>query len=88
MPTRLMAMAAAAIFLLFPLRPAFAAMTSSEQNNAVSSIELPTAINEEAFFDDLPFQQQRQILREEVQQNSLTKPIPHIQPRQYNLLIR
>ncbi len=84
MPSCLMAVAIAVIFLFFPLH---SALTATDLPNEDPIIELPTAFDAEAFFDDLPFQQQRQILREEIQQGP-QELTPRIPPRQYNLLIR
>ncbi len=87
MSFRLMAMALACFFLIFPLQPALAEMTSPNEEPLAKDVDLPTALDSEDFFDDLPFQQQRQILREEIQQEAQGLS-PRFPSRQYNLLIR
>ncbi len=85
MPAHLVVLAIAAIFFLVPLQTIAAEMSLANQSQQP---DLPNALNEVPFFDDLPFQQQRQILREEVPQDSENSFAPHIPSRQYNLLIR
>ena len=87
MRARLMVLAAAAIIFLSPLSPGLTAMDSNNQNTDINNLELPSALAEDDSFNDLPFEQLRQALREEVEYG----PKKGISPRsfkKYNLLIR
>ncbi len=82
-----MALAAAAILFLSPLSPSLAAMDNHPSNTDINNLELPSALAEDDSFNDLPFEQLRQALREEVEYG----PKKGISPRslkKYNLLIR
>ena len=87
MRARLMALAAAVIIFVLPLSPGLAAMDNANQNTDISELDLPSALTEDDSFSDLPFEQLRQALREEVEYG----PKKGISPRsfkKYNLLIR
>ena len=87
MRARLMALAAAAILFLFPLHPGLTAVEAINQNVDLSNLELPAALADDDSFNDLPFEQLRQALREEVEYG----PKKGLSPRsfqKYNLLIR
>ena len=88
MRARLMVLAAAVILFLFFLQPGLTAMEDqTNHNNALSDLDLPSALTEDDSFNDLPFEQLRQALREEVEYG----PRKGVSPRsfkKYNLLIR
>ncbi len=88
MRARLLALAAVTILFLFSVQPGFTAMDQSNQNtDSKSDLGLPSALTEDDSFNDLPFEQLRQALREEVEYG----PQKGISPRsfkRYNLLIR
>ncbi len=87
MRARLMALAAAAILFLLPPQPCLAAMDQTNQNADLSDLDLPSALAEDDSFNELPFEQLRQALREEVEYG----PRKGLSPRsfkRYNLLIR
>ena len=87
MRARLMALAAAALLLLLPLQAVWAAMDNNNLGENLSELNLPDALSEDDSFDDLPFEQLRQALREEVEHG----PKKGLSPRstkRYNLLIR
>ena len=87
MRARLLALAAAAIIFLVPLSPGFADANNTNQNMDIDNLDLPSALTEDDSFNDLPFEQLRQALREEVEYG----PKQGINPRslkKYNLLIR
>ncbi len=82
-----MALVAAAIFFLVPLSSGFAATNDINQNMDLGDLDLPSALTEDDSFNDLPFEQLKQALREEVEYG----PKKGISPRslkKYNLLIR
>mgnify|MGYP001172207784 CR=1 FL=1 len=87
MPACLIAMATAVMIFLFPLQPSRAEMIESQPNLTQGNLSLPAALADDETFDDLPFEQLRQALREEVERG----PNKGISPRsfkRYNLLIR
>jgi len=87
MGARLIALAAAAIIFLVPLSSGFAAMNNINQSMDIGDLDLPSALTEDDSFNDLPFEQLKQALREEVEYG----PKKGINPRslkKYNLLIR
>ena len=86
MGARLLALAAAAIIFLVPLSPGFTD-SNNNQNMDIGDLDLPSALTEDDSFSDLPFEQLKQALREEVEYG----PRKGINPRslkKYNLLIR
>ncbi len=83
MRARLMVLAAIVSLLFLPLQPGWGL---SYQDSNRNDTELPIALDDD-FFDDLPFEQRRQALREEVERNPNKNPTPSIS-KQYNLLIR
>ena len=82
MRARLIAIATAVLLFILPLHSVVSAMDTTNQNEA----NLPTVL-EDALFDDLPFEQLRQELREEVERDP-TRARPPSSPQQYNWLIR
>ena len=87
MRARLMALAAAAILLLSTQQPCLAAADQTKLNTDLSDLDLPSALTEDDSFNDLPFEQLKQALRDEVEYG----PQKGISPRsfkKYNLLIR
>ena len=83
----LMALATAVIFFLLAPQPGLTAIDQTNQNSDLSDLDLPSALAEDDSFNDLPFEQLRQALREEVEYG----PRKGISPRsfkRYNLLIR
>ena len=87
MCARLMALIAMALFILLPLQPSLAGTNVSNQEAAVDNLELPSALAEDDSFNDLPFEQLRQALREEVEHEPQKTFSPR-SPKRYNLLIR
>ena len=69
MSTRLLALTTAVLLFLVPLQPSFATMEDSQGDDSPSVLDLPRALDEDDIFDDLPFEQLRQALREEVERN-------------------
>ncbi len=83
----LIALIASAVLFFVPMQPGLSALDQAEKNPKTSSLELPSALAEDDSFDDLPFDQLRQALREEVEYG----PKGGVSPRStksYNLLIR
>lgn len=86
MLTSFVALASATIIFLLSLQPSWAESNFPKQTTDSSDIDLPTFIDED-IFDDLPFEQRRQALREEVELGS-KKRKTFSDPKKYNLLIR
>ena len=87
MRARLMALAAAIILTLLPIQASWASIVNTTIFVNLNEVELPAALADDDSFDDLPFEQLRQALREEVEYG----PKKGINPRslkKYNLLIR
>ncbi len=85
----LIALASATILIIYPLQPSWAALDEPEQSYDLSDIELPSALADDDSFDDLPFEQLRQALREEVERDpTRNRNIPSYSSKRYNLLIR
>ena len=88
MHTRLIALAAAALlFIMLPIQASLASTDSINQKGTPVELDLPSVLTEDDSFNDLPFEQLRQALREEVE----TGPSKGLSPRsfkRYNLLIR
>ncbi len=82
-----MALAAAVILLITPLQPSWASLDSQQQSSTTDNLNLPSALADDDSFDDLPFEQLRQALREEVERDPSRNLRPH-SPKRYNLLIR
>ncbi len=82
-----MALAAAALFIFLPMQTVWADMDYSKQSSQPSDLNLPSALAEDDSFDELPFEQLRQALREEVERDPTKTLRPHSSKR-YNLLIR
>ena len=76
-----------ALVLFSPFSTCLASTDAPYNGESQISIDLPEALADDDSFDELPFQQLRQALREEVEPN----PNRSAQPRsykKYNLLIR
>ncbi len=87
MLARFISLVSAILIFLFPSSKVLAAMASANDASSPSSIELPSALADDDSFDDLPFEQLRQALREEVERDPQKNPRPHSYQR-YNWLIR
>ena len=87
MRARLMALAAAVLLFFLPLQSGIAAMDSTMQGANQTEPDLPAALADDDSFRDLPFEQLRQALREEVEYGSQKGLSPRSFKR-YNLLIR
>ncbi len=87
MLTHLTTLALAALLVLMPFQQSLALESSSENNFSSENTELPSALSEDDSFNDLPFEQLRQALREEVEQNPEKRRLAP-SPQKYNLLIR
>ena len=89
MRARLLVLAAVLMLFMSPPQPSWATMDSPNQNAINSDTDLPTALDDDIFsIDDLPFEQRRQALREEVERNSQRSYKPKTNSPKYNLLIR
>ena len=80
-------LATTAFLLLSPLQPLWAISESSNQLKTSNDLDLPSALSEDDSFNELPFEQLRQALREEVERDPHRNPKSHVSTR-YNLLIR
>ncbi len=87
MRARLLALAASAILFLCAFQPCWADSNLVNQDSTLSNLDLPAALAEDDSFDDLPFEQLRQALREEVERDPQRQLKPRTSKR-YNLLIR
>ena len=76
------------VLLIFSIVPTCLATTDpSKTVSDLTDLDLPSALADDDSFDDLPFEQLRQALREEVERD----PKRGLSPRsskQYNFLIR
>ncbi|WP_320676616.1 hypothetical protein [Prochlorococcus sp. MIT 1300] len=86
MVTQLIVLITSTLLLLFSLQPSWSTAIALEQDDNMNQLELPTTLNQD-FLDDLPFEQRRQVLREELREGQRTSPTPQIAKR-YNWLIR
>ena len=66
MPVRFLALAITAYLLLFPLQPAWSVERNARKITIEEQQDLPVALNT-YLFEDLPFEQRRQALREEIE---------------------
>ena len=87
MGARLIILIAAALIFFLPLQPCWAEVSSPKQEIDLNELELPEALADDYSFDDLPFEQLRQALREEVEYGPKKGPSPRSNKR-YSLLIR
>ena len=87
MSTRLVAFAAAVILFLLSPQPGLMAVDQTNHNSDLSDLDLPSALADDDSFNELPFEQLRQALREEVEYGPKKGPSPRSFKR-YNLLIR
>ena len=88
MRAHLLAFTLAIILLLPPLQPGWAKSNDTNQNSTpIDDLNLPSALSEDDSFDDLPFEQLRQALREEVEYGP-KGGISNRSSKRYNLLIR
>lgn len=84
---RLIAIATSFLLMIIsPSLPTLAATSSSTIDSQSSEINLPSALDD-SIFDDLPFEQRRQALRDEVERGPKKSPSTN-SPQKYNLLIR
>ncbi len=88
MRARLMALAAAIILIFLPLQPCWSASNPLNESATLGNQELPSALSEDDSFNDLPFEQLRQALREEVELDPKKGGVSSRSSKQYNLLIR
>ena len=87
MRARPLVLAAAVLFLIFHAQPCLAAVDQEESKINTRSLDLPEALADDDSFNELPFEQLRQALREEVERDP-TKSRPKTSTQRYNLLIR
>ena len=87
MRARLIALVAAALLLVLPLQPTWAEITDTKESANLNNLDLPAALADDDSFADLPFEQMRQALREEVERGP-KKNYSSKSSKQYNLLIR
>ena len=87
MRARLITLAASLLLLLLPLQACWAVDDYDKQGASLDESELPAALADDDSFDELPFQQLRQALREEVEYGS-KKGLSPRSSKHYNLLIR
>ena len=73
--------------MLFPIKTCWALSETFEQVAIKSDFELPSALADDDSFDDLPFEQLRQALREEVEHGPKKGLSPRSSKR-YNFLLR
>ena len=83
----ILTLAAIIVFLMLPISSALASIDAPPQFDIRSDLDLPEALANDDSFDDLPFEQLRQALREEVEHGSKKNPDRH-SFEQYNLLLR
>ncbi len=61
------------LLLVLYIQPTYAAIEEAVTNKGTSESDLPSALDN-SFFDDLPFEQRRQALREEVERKPQKAP--------------
>ena len=88
MRARLMALAAVLLLILLPLKASWASMTNSTSFINLNQVELPAALADDDSFNDLPFEQLRQVLREEVEREPHKNLRSLSSNKKYNWLIR
>ncbi len=88
MRARLMALAATLLLTWLPLQASWAEDASTTISINVNEIELPAALADDDSFNDLPFEQLRQVLREEVERRQKKNPRLYSSNKKYNWLIR
>ncbi len=79
-----MALAATALLILLPLQTSWAGLNSTTNFITLREIELPAALAEDDSFYDLPFEQLRQVLREEVEREPQKELRPYSSNKKYN----
>ncbi len=87
MHAHLIALTVASIIFFLPLQPGLTATNNTSSSKSLNDLDLPAALSDDDSFGDLPFEQLRQALREEVEYG----PKKGISPRstkRYNFLIR
>ena len=87
MCAKLLAIITCITFALSARNPVFAMSKYDFQTFQAEDLDLPSALAEDDSFNELPFEQLRQALREEVERDP-TKEFKFAPPEQYNLLIR
>tara|TARA_Y100001968_G_C19411442_1_gene746528 strand:+ start:1213 stop:1476 length:264 start_codon:yes stop_codon:yes gene_type:complete len=84
---KLLAITSSIILLLATVETVFASLEYNSEPNSLDKLELPAALLEDDSFGELPFEQLRQALREEVERDP-SKEFQPSSPKQYNFLIR
>ena len=87
MSAKLLAIITSIILFLSIGTSVLATSEYDQQKSPLTDLDLPTALLEDDSFNDLPFEQLRQALREEVERDP-TKDFQPSSPKQYNFLIR
>ena len=85
MRARLIALAATTILFVSFIQPGWASIDKESPSTLFNDLDLPSALAEDDSFDDLPFEQLRQALREEVEQGPKKGLSPRSSKR-YNFL--
>ncbi len=81
-----LAIASAVFLLIVPFQPNLAEVASPQPEANSINVDLPSVLDDD-FFEDLPFEQRRQALRDEVELGP-KRPPSTSNPKKYNLLIR
>tara|TARA_Y100001968_G_scaffold287108_1_gene288245 strand:- start:8 stop:271 length:264 start_codon:yes stop_codon:yes gene_type:complete len=87
MAAKILAVITCICILLSLAGPVFAISEAISQNIQLDELNLPSALADDDSFNELPFEQLRQALREEVERDP-TKEFKKPPPEKYNLLIR
>ena len=87
MRASLIAITVAALLLILPMQPSWGSTSNQKQSSISTDLQLPAALTDDDSFDELPFEQLRQALREEVEYGPKKGRSPRSSKR-YNLLIR
>ena len=87
MSMQLLGVIACVILLVSARNSALAISESSIGSIQTDELDLPSALAEDDSFKELPFEQLRQALREEVERDP-TKEFKHSPSERYNFLIR
>ena len=87
MSAKLLAIITSILLLFSAGASSWATPEYKPNSSSVDDLDLPTALSEDDSFNDLPFEQLRQALREEVERDP-TKEFQPSSPKTYNFLIR
>ena len=87
MSVRLLAITVSIILLLTAVETVLASSGNNQREALNDELDLPAALLEDDSFRDLPFEQLRQALREEVERDP-SKEFQPSSPKKYNFLIR